>query len=126
MGTSNGRHLAFPFRIGSDGRTVSPGSDGEHVRDEILQLLLTDPGERPFLVEFGGGVRKLVFEPTSDVLRGVTKARITQALSRWMGPRLTTERLEVTFEGDRVEVEIQYRAAGEADSRILRFQRMGR
>lgn len=126
MATSNGRHLAFPFRVGPDGRTATPASDGDHVRDELLQLLLTDPGERPFLVEFGGGLRKLVFEPTSDVLRGVAKARITQALSRWMGHRVTTERLEVTFDGDRVEVEIQYRAAGAADSRILRFQRKGR
>ena len=51
--------------------------DAEHVRDELLQLLLTSPGERLFLPEFGGGVRKLVFEPASDVLRGVVKARIT-------------------------------------------------
>lgn len=126
MATSNGRHLAFPFRIGGDGRTAAPASDGDHVRDELLQLLLTNPGERPFLVEFGGGVRKLVFEPTSDVLRGVTKARITQALSRWLGHRVTTERLEVVFEGERIEIEVQYRAAGAADSRIVRFQRTGR
>ena len=85
MTLSNGRHLAFPFRIGSDGRTAAPVGDAEHVRDELLQLLLTNPGERPFVVEFGGGVRKLVFEPASDVLRSVTKARITQALSRWLG-----------------------------------------
>lgn len=126
MATSHGRHLAFPFRIGAEGRTATPASDSDHIRDEILQLLLTDPGERPFLVEFGGGVRKLVFEPTSDVLRGVTKARITQALSRWMGHRVTTERLEVTFAGDTVEIELQYRPAGSEDSRTLRFQRKGR
>lgn len=125
MALSSGRHLAFPFRVGADGRTAAPASDAEHVRDELLQLLLTDPGERPFLVEFGGGVRRLVFEPASDVLRGVTKARITQALSRWLGQRLTTERLEVTFEGERIEVEIQYRPAGSADSRVVRFQRTG-
>lgn len=125
MPLSNGRHLAFPFRIGPDGRTATPASDAEHVRDELLQLLLTNPGERPFLVEFGGGVRKLVFEPTSDVLRNVTSARITQALSRWLEHRLTLEALEVTFEGERVEIEIRYRPAGSADSRIVRFQRTG-
>lgn len=125
MPASNGRHLSFPFRIGPDGRTATPDDDADHVRDELLQLLLTDPGERPVLVELGGGVRKLVFEPTSDALRGVTKARITQALTRWLGHRVTTERLDVTFEGTRVEVEIRYRPAGSADSRILRFQRMG-
>jgi phage baseplate assembly protein W len=123
---SNGRHLAFPFRIGPDGRTAAPKSDADHVRDEVLQLLLTAPGERPFLPEFGGGVRKLVFEPASDVLRGVVKARITQALSRWLGQRLTLENLEVTFEGERIEIDVKYRPAGSNDSRVLRFQRVGR
>ena len=125
MALPNGRHLAFPFRIGADGRTVAPAADADHVRDELLQLLLTDPGERLFLPEFGGGVRKLVFEPASDVLRGVTKARITQALSRWLGQRLIVERLDVEFSGERIEIEIQYRPAGSADSRVVRFQRMG-
>jgi phage baseplate assembly protein W len=125
MPLSNGRHLAFPFQIGSDGRTCAPASDPDHVRDELLQLLLTNPGERPLLVEFGGGVRKLVFESTSDVMRGVTKARVTQALSRWLSHRLTVEMLEVTFEGERIEIDVTYRPAGSADSRIVRFQRTG-
>lgn len=125
MTLSNGRHLSFPFRIGGDGRTAGPASDAEQVHDELLQLLLTDPGERPFLVEFGGGVRRLVFEPASDVLRGVTKARITQALSHWLGHRLTVEYLEVTFAGERIEIEIRYRPAGSPDSRVIKFQRTG-
>lgn len=125
MTLSNGRHLAFPFRIGPDGRTAAPAGDAEHVRDELLQLLLTNPGERPFVVEFGGGVRKLVFEPASDVLRSVTKARITQALSRWLGTRLTVENLDVTFVDSTIEVTIQYRPAGSSDSRVVKFQRTG-
>ena len=125
MALSSGRHLAFPFRIAGDGRTAAPLSDADHVRDELLQLLLTSPGERPFVVEFGGGVRKLVFEPASDVLRGVVKARITQAIGRWLGQRLTLELLEVTFTGETIEVEIKYRPAGSADSRVVKFQRTG-
>lgn len=122
---SNGRHLAFPFRIGSDGRSAAPASDAEHVRDELLQLLLTSPGERLFLPEFGGGVRRLVFEPASDVLRGVVKARITQALSRWLGHRLTVEFIDVTIDESRLEVTVKYRPAGSPDSRVVKFQRTG-
>jgi uncharacterized protein len=137
-----GRHLAFPFRIGSDGRTAAPHSDAEHVRDELLQLLLTSPGERLFLPAFGGGVRRLVFEPASDVLRGVVKARITNALSRWLGHRLTVELIDVRFghepglTGERpelqldaltggIEVTVKYRPAGATDSRVVKFQRTG-
>jgi phage baseplate assembly protein W len=125
MALSNGRHLAFPFRIGSDGRTAAPASDDVHVRDELLQLLLTSPAERLFLPEFGGGVRKLVFEPASETLRGVVKARITNGLSRWLGHRLTVELIEVVWD-DRaatLEVTVKYRPAGSPDSRVVKFQR---
>lgn len=127
MSTNNpaGRHLSFPFSIGFDGRTAAPDTHAEHVHDELLQLILTSPGERLFLPEFGGGARKLVFEPTSDVLRGITKARLTQAINKWLGHRVTLEHLEVTFSGELVEVEIKYRAAGTEDSRIVKFRRTG-
>jgi len=127
MALSNGRHLAFPFRVGADGRTAAPASDAEHVRDELLQLLLTSVGERLFLPEFGGGLRRLVFEPASDTLRNVVKARITQALSRWLGQRLTVEMLDVVWDSDAatLEVTLQYRPAGSTDSRVVKFQRSG-
>lgn len=122
---NEGRHLAFPFRIGNDGRTVAPTTIADHVRDEVLQLILTSPGERLFLPDFGGGIRKLVFEPTSDVLRGMTQARLTQAFKKWLGNRCTLENLQVNFSGELVEVTVQYRIAGTTDSRVLKFQRTG-
>lgn len=121
----DGRHLSFPFRIAADGRTATPPSLPDHVRDEVLQLILTSPGERLFLPDFGGGARKLVFEPTSDVLRGVTQARLTQAFKKWLGNRCTLQKLDVDFLGERVEITVQYRVAGEPDSRVLKFQRSG-
>lgn len=125
MALSNGRHLAFPFRVGSDGRTAAPVSDDAHVRDELLQLLLTSPAERLFLPEFGGGVRRLVFEPASEALRGVVKARITNGLSRWLGHRLTVELIDVVWDdaAATLEVSVKYRPAGSPDSRVVKFQR---
>lgn len=125
---SSGRHLAFPFHIGTDGRTAAPPHDDAHVREEVLQLLLTSPAERLFLPEFGGGVRRLVFEPASETLRGVVKARITNALTRWLGHRLTVELVDVAWieAGATLEVTVKYVPAGGADARILRFQRTSR
>ncbi len=125
MTLASGRHLAFPFRIGADGRTATPANDAEHVRQEVMQLILTAPGERPFRPEIGGGARRLVFEPGSDVLRGLVQARLTQAISRWLGHRARLERLEVTFAGEQVDIEIQFRPADGGDSRVLRFRRTG-
>ncbi len=121
----HGRHLAFPFRIGTDGRTAAPADDFDHLRDELLQLLLTSPGERLFLPEFGAGLRRLVFEPASDTLRGVLHARITNMLSRWLGHRLSVELIEVEIDQSLIEVTVKYRPAGSPDSRVLKFQRSG-
>jgi phage baseplate assembly protein W len=121
----NGRHLSFPFRVGPDGRTAGVASLEEHVRDELIQLLLTNPGERAFLPEFGGGLRRLVFEPADEASRGMTKAAVTQAISNWLGHRITLEDLAVEVENATIEVEIKYRLAGTEDSRVMRFQRGG-
>lgn len=121
----NGKHLAFPFRIGSDGRMATVKTLEEHVHDEIIQLILTNPGERPFLVDFGGGVRRLVFEPIDDTTAAMSKAGLTQAINRWLGHRVTLEFIEVTTKDSTITVDIRYRVAGTEDSRTLRFQREG-
>ncbi len=128
MALSNGRHLSFPFRVAPDGRTAAPADDAAHIRDELLQLLLTSPAERLFLPEFGGGVRRLVFEPASEPLRAVVKARITNGLARWLEHRLTVEMIDVVWDDAvaALEVTIQYRPAGSPDSRVLKFQRSSR
>ena len=123
MSSPSGKHLAFPFHIGTDGRAATVEQIDPHVRDELVQLLLTNPGERPFLPEFGGGLRRLVFEPADEAARGMTKAMITQAISTWLGQRITLEDLQVDIQNATITVEIKFRLAGTADSRVLRFQR---
>ena len=122
------KSFRFPLAVDNGLKTWAEENDyRQHVIQLMKQVLLTSPGERLFLPEFGGGVRKLVFEPASDVLRGVVKARITNALSRWLGHRLTVELIDVTFgEATAVlEVTVKYRPAGVPDSRVVKFQRTG-
>ena len=126
MNPNAGRHLSFPFRVGDDGRTVQVSTLEEHVRDELVQLLLTNPAERLFLPEFGGGVRRLVFEGADEATTGaMAKALITQNIRRWLGHRVSLDSLEVRVENETIEVEIIYRIAGTEDQRALRFQRNG-
>lgn len=120
-----GNHLSFPFRIGGDGRIAQVSSLENHVRDELIQLILTNAGERLFLPEFGGGVRRLVFENIDETAAGMTKATLTQAISRWLGHRIELQDLVVTVDQETIEVEIKYRIAGTEDTRVMRFQRSG-
>lgn len=125
MTENYGRHLSFPFRIGKDGRTAQVSTLEGHVGEELIQLILTNLGERAFLPEFGGGVRRLIFENVDETTAAVTKAMLTQAISRWLGHRLTLEDLSVSVENEKIEVEIKYRIAGTEDSRVMRFERKG-
>lgn len=125
MKPNNGRHLAFPFRVGNDGRAVQCLTLEDHVRDELMQLILTNPAERSFLPEFGGGVRRLVFENIDEATGAMVKATLTRAVSRWLSNRITLEELRVDIQNERIDVDLKYRIAGTQDARVLRFQRKG-
>jgi phage baseplate assembly protein W len=121
----SGRHLAFPFRIGHDGRSSAPASLDEHVKGEIIQLLLTSPGERPFLPGFGGGLKRLTFERNDDVTAGLAKAMISHSLTRYLGHRVAVEMLEVTARDSTLAVDLRYRVIATGETRQLRFERQG-
>lgn len=125
MKPNNGLHLAFPFRIGHNGRAVQVATLEEHVRDELVQLLLTNPAERLFLPEFGGGVRRLVFENVDETTGAMVKALITRSISRWIANRVTLEDLSVLIENETIAVDLRYRIAGTEDVRVIKFQRQG-
>lgn len=61
-----GRYLSFPFRMTAEGGAQSSRLD--HIREQIAQVLLTGPGERVFVKEFGLGVTKLLFLPMTPEL----------------------------------------------------------
>jgi phage baseplate assembly protein W len=120
-----GRYLSFPFRISSDGRTAQVSGLEDHIRDEVIQLLLTNLGERAFLPEFGAGLRRLVFEPLSEATQGEVKALITQAISTWLGHRITLENLIVEVLDTTITVELAYSIKATGQIRVMRFQRDG-
>ena len=119
----SGRHLAFPFHIGTDGRTATPASIDEHVKGEIIQLLLTAPGERPFIPSFGGGLRRLVFERNDDVSAGLSKALVSQALSNWLATRVQVVSLDVDATESTLTVDLRYRVIATNEEKQVRFER---
>jgi phage baseplate assembly protein W len=118
----SGRHLKFPFTIGEDGRPETPADLSEHVKGEVMQLLLTDPGERPFLPRFGGGLKRLVFEANSEVTAGLARARLTKALSFYLGERLVVRELVTDAIDTTLSVDLVYELAATAETRRLRFE----
>jgi len=119
----SGRHLAFPFLISPSGRTATPLSLDDHIRGEIIQLLLTNPGERPFIPRFGGGLQRLVFERNDEVTAGLTKATVSQALNHWLGHRIKIEMLEVISIESILTVDLRYRVIATDEEKHMRFER---
>src|SRR6266540_229716 len=86
--------LDFPFDVDARGGTATVAED-DHVRDLIMQVLFTSPGERVNRPEFGCGLRQLVFMPNSDALATATQQFVQGALQRWLGDVIAVERVDV-------------------------------
>ena len=87
---------AFPFRIDPASGQAAQSPYGRHVDEMIRQILLTTPGERADLPEFGCGLRQLLFAPNSEALQATTQLMIQQALSRWLAGQIQVVRVTVT------------------------------
>ena len=98
------RHdYAFPFRIDAGSRQAQRAGYEAHVEQMVVQLLLTSPGERADLPEFGCGLRALVFAGNSDALSATTQMLVQQALEKWLSDHLTVRRVEVLPPSSRAE-----------------------
>ena len=90
------RHdYAFPFRIDASSRQAAQTTYEAHVDQMIRQVLLTSPGERADLPEFGCGLRQLIFAPHSDALDATTQIIVLQALNKWLADQITVQKVRV-------------------------------
>ncbi len=88
-----GSGWGFPVAVGPDG--ALPRVDGPaKVRQAILLILDTDPGERLMLPAFGAGLRRYLAEPNTVAVRALIKRDVELALSMWE-PRARVDAVEV-------------------------------
>jgi hypothetical protein len=104
--SSNGRHLASRSARPT---AAAPVSDAEHVRDELLQLLLTVQASAcscPSSAPACAGV-----EPASDVLRGWSR-RASPTRHRAAGASPDGGMIDVTFDDAVAMLEVTVLSAG--------------
>ena len=104
------RFLDFPYAVGGSGTPKTTTAD-DHLRDLILQVLFTNPGERVNLPEFGVGVQRLVFAPNNETLRTSAHFLIATNLQRWLGDRIEVGQVSVSSDAGVehiVIIEIEY------------------
>jgi uncharacterized protein len=98
--------LAYPFRVDSASQqTAQAAWYPAHVEQMLRQLLLTSPGERVDLPQFGCGLRALVFAPMSDALAATVQLQIGQAVKQWLAGIVTANNVTVVTSDENAALE---------------------
>ena len=100
-------NIDYPFHFDTRGHTAVTDSDG-HIRDLIMQVLFTAPGERVNRPDFGSGLLQLLFAPASDELATATQFLVQGALQRWLGSLVIVEAISVESDDSTMTVTVRY------------------
>ena len=89
-----------------NGRTILPlQQDARLIKNDLLQLLLTNPGERVMRSSLGSPIPRLQFENIIDVDIEVIKEDIRTAILTYE-PRVTIEDVQITLQPDDTQITI--------------------
>jgi phage baseplate assembly protein W len=91
---------AFPLRIDGGSAQLARVAYPDHVDQLLRQLLLTSPGERACLPQFGCGLRRLVFAPQAEGLKSAVELQIRSAVTQWLADQLTLTAVDVVAGAD--------------------------
>jgi len=111
-----GKSMAFPPRVGANGRMQwSEGED--NIRESIAIILKTMQRERVQLPGFGANLGSYLFEPNNAGTHARIARDIEVALGQWE-PRIALDDVAVAADAGNAIVTISYRlvASGAAES----------
>lgn len=87
--------LGAPYPIVKNSRGLLRTQSGiNQIKSDLLVLLLTEPGERVMLPEFGTPLKEFLFEQNDNILLDQIKERISLSISTWE-PRIAVQNIEV-------------------------------
>jgi len=110
----------WPLAISSQGG-VALVHEEDDIREAILNILQTAPGERVMRPEYGCAIHDLIFAPISARTFGRISRDVHQALGRWE-PRAKVLDVSVSVDPDndsRLLVHIEYSIKATHDERSL-------
>lgn len=115
--------LPDPQDAGADAGRLLWTTGERAIRESLINILLTRPGERLQRPDFGAGVREWIHRPNDATSRGLLAAVIERALMR-DEPRIALEAVEVIAPPDdptQIGITIRYRilASGARDGLAL-------
>jgi phage baseplate assembly protein W len=115
-------NIAFPFRIGADGRTATTDA-ASHVRDMIETILFTQAGERVMRPDFGTGLLQFVHAANSPEMAAALRLTIQAALSQFLGDLVDVRDLGVDAIDAELRVTLSYALRTTGETRTDTFVR---
>lgn len=104
-----GRGWSFPVTPAPGARALPFAEGAEKVRQSIVLILETEPGERIMRPEFGCGLRRYLMKPNTTAVRALIQREVEVALVTWE-PRIRVRsvRVEPGADPSRVDIAIDY------------------
>ncbi len=113
----------FPPALEGEIGRFRPESDyPAYVSQLIRQVLLTSPGERVNRPDFGAGLRRALFAPSSPETATLLQATVFQALSTWLGDIINVDAVETRFDQGRLDVKVVYTIKARGDQQIINLE----
>ena len=117
------RAIRYPFAVDAGLSELAVELDhAAHVKQMILQVLFTTPGERINRPNFGCGVRRMVFAPLSQASASLAQVTILEALNTWMATLITVDRVDVQHQDERMDITIVYTLKTTGERRYLNVE----
>lgn len=104
-----GRGWAFPVQTDEAG-DVALAEYEEDIRQAILIILQTNPGERVMRPDFGAGLHQVVFAPINQSTVALVRHRVEHSLVLWE-PRIdqVSVRIEAAPKRGLLSIDVRYR-----------------
>ena len=93
-----------------------------HVEQLIKQVLFTNPGERINRIDFGCGIRRMVFAPNSQVSASLAQVTVFQALEKWLANVIKVDKVEINVVEETLEINIAYVLIARRERRFLNLE----
>jgi phage baseplate assembly protein W len=100
--------VSLPFNGG--GVFKSTLSTQAQIKSNLINLLLTNKGERPYNLNFGSDLKKLLFEPLTDILTNSIKENILRSINTFI-PDIIVTSMDIipNTEGNSITAMVSYR-----------------
>ena len=104
-----GRGWAFPFHFDPATGAVAYSEFEENIRQNIMVIIGTRPGERQMLYDFGCQIHELMFAPSNSSTARLACRYVEEALQRWE-PRIEVLQVDSNFDpSGAIMVQVVYR-----------------